>query len=242
MLRYDPQGIPEAIREHPHWLVCGPDGKPVARPGVGNSKTNPEDWTDFATASRIAESEKGLWPYIVLTDETAFTIFDVDFKPRTRTTEKTESEDDYCERIGRAGRAHDRLRELFPVRYESRSKSCNGHHIIVTGKFTGTGGRGKGDWTEVEIYTRGHGIALTGHIESGHDNPAAYLAGTLQGIRDTIKGGTPVPDSGDDLPDRRSNGSVPPEFAREIVAELARLHGRPDRDDSRAYRFQVSPV
>jgi len=32
------------------------------------------------------------------------------------------------------------------------------------------------------------------------------------------------------MPARRSNGSVPPEFARGIMAELARLHGRPDRD------------
>ena len=232
-LRYNPQGIPEAIRAHPHWLVCGPDGRPVARPGVGNSKTNPEDWTDFATVSRIAEAEKGLWPYIVLTDETAFTVFDVDCKPRTRTTEKTESEDDYSERIGRAGRAHDRLREFFPVRYESRSKSGNGRHIIVTGKFTGTGGKGKGDWTEVEIYTRGHGIALTGHVMGEHGNPAAYPAETLQGIRDTIKRESPASGSGDDMPDRRSNGRVPPDFAREIMAELARLHGRPDRDDWR---------
>jgi hypothetical protein len=123
LLRYNPEGIPQVLREHPHWLVCGWDGKPVAMPGVGNSKTNSEDWVDFATASRIAESKPELWPYLVLTDETAFTVFDVDFKPRIRTLDKIESEDEYCERLARADRAQDHLRKLFPIRYESRSKS-----------------------------------------------------------------------------------------------------------------------
>ena len=232
-LRYCPDGIPQVLRDHPHWLVADCSGRPVARPGVGNSKTNPDDWTDFATASRIAESEPGLWPYIVLTDGSLFTIFDVDRKPRRETGNNAETPAQYKARIQRAGNALERLRERFPVRYESRSKSGTGTHIIVRGKFDGSGGKGRDEWADVEIYTRGHGIALTGHVLEGHDNPRTYPAETLQVIRDEIKGGSPTPDSGEDMHDRKSNGSVPPERAREVLAEVDRLHGRPEYPDWR---------
>lgn len=222
-LRYDPQGIPQTLREHPCWLVCS-TRRPVRRPGVvGNSKSKPEHWADFATASRIAANEPELWPYIVLTDETAFTVFDVDFKPQR----EHETGEDYVARIARAESALDRLREMFPVRYESKSKSGNGFHLIVKGKFVGTGGKGKDEWGDVEIYTRRHGIALTGHVVGNHDNPAEYPAATLQSIRDEIKGGAPTSDSGDDAPERRSNGNVSHDWARKILAELARLNDRP---------------
>jgi len=230
-LPYKPEGIPQSLRDHPYWLVADCTGRPVRRPGVGDSKTNPEHWIDFATASRIAEREPELWPYIVLTDDSFFTIFDVDFKPRR----ETETPEQYEARIQRAEDALARLREMFPERSESRSKSGNGYHVIIRGKFDGTGGKGtrQSEWSDVEIYTRGHGIALTGHVSEGCDAPATYTPETLQAIRDMIKGGAPTMDSGEDLPDRRSNGSVRPEWAREVVAELERLHGRPERDDWR---------
>lgn len=228
-LPYKPEGIPQALRDHPHWLVADCTGKPVRRRGFGDSKTNPEHWNAFAVASQVAESEPELWPYIVLTDDSPFTIFDPDFKPRRQ----TETPAQYEARIRRAERALARLRGKFPVRYESRSKSGKGFHLIIQGKFYGTGGKGKGEWEDVEIYTRGHGIALTGHISEGHNDPAPYSPETLQAIRNTIKGDAPRPDGGEDMPDRRSNGSVPPERAREVLAELERLHGRPERDDWR---------
>jgi hypothetical protein len=228
-LPYKPEGIPQTLRDHPHWLVADCTGRPVARRGVGNSKTNPDHWTDFATASRIAESETELWPYIVLTDDSLFTVFDPDFKPRR----ETETPEQYEVRIERAGNALEHLRETVPVRYESRSKSGNGFHIIVLGKFDGSGGKGKDEWADVEIYTRGHGLALTGHVFNGHDDPAPYFPETIQAIRDTIKGATSAPGSGENMPDRKSNGSVRPEWARQVLAELARLHGRPERGDWR---------
>lgn len=192
-LPYRPEGISQALREHPHWLVADCSGRPVARLGVGNSKTNPKHWTDFTTASRIAESELGLWPYIVLTDDSLFTIFDVDRKPRR----DNETPAQYEARIQRAEAVLEHLREKFPVRYESRSKSGKGIHIVISGKFVGSGGKGKNEWSEVEIYTRAHGIALTGHVSEGHDNPAPYPAETLQALRDRIKGESPTPDSGE---------------------------------------------
>jgi hypothetical protein len=226
-LRYEPKGIPQALREHPCWLVCDSSGQPVRRRGVGDSKTKPKHWADFATVSRIAANEPELWPYIVLTDETAFTVFDVDFKPQR----EHETGEDHWARIARAESALDRLRVMFPVRYESKSKSGKGFHIIVRGKFVGTNGKGKDEWRDVEIYTRRHGIALTGHVVGNHDDPAEYPAATLQSTRDEIKGGAPSPDSWEDMPDRRRHGSVSHEWAREILAELARLHGRPGRED-----------
>jgi hypothetical protein len=226
LLRFDPEGIPQALRDHPHWLVCNRHGVPVARPGVGNSKSNPADWTDFATAAAIATNEPGLWPYMVLTADTLFTIFDVDFKPQR----ETETADQYKTRIERARQAHRSLREVFRQRYESRSKSGNGYHIIVRGKFEGTGGKGCGEWPDVEIYTRGHGVALTGHVVDGHDDPASCPAEDLQAIRDVLKGGPPVSPTGDGAPDRRSHGNVRREWSREVLAELAAADPRPDRD------------
>ena len=226
-LRYDPQGITHALRVHPCWLVCDSSGRPVRRRGVGDSKTTPAHWADFATASRIAANEPELWPYIVLTDETTFTVFDVDFKPQR----EHETGEDHVERIARAESALDRLRKMFPARYESKSKSGNGYHIIVRGKFVGTGGKGNGEWADVEIYTRGHGIALTGHVSEGHDNPATCPGKTLQTIRDAVKGGAPPQDWGEDKPDSRSNGSEDPEWARKVIAELAFRNGRPGYHD-----------
>jgi hypothetical protein len=224
LLPYKPEGIPQALRDHPHWLVCNRSGKPVRRKGFGNSKTTPEHWNDFDTASHVAESEPGLWPYIVLTDDSPFTIFDPDFKPRR----ENETAAQYDARIQRAEDALARLREMFPVRYESRSKSGNGFHIIVRGKFKGSGGKGKGEWADVEIYTEGHGIALTGHVSQGHDNPATYSRETLQAIRDAFKGGASAHDSGEDMSANNCNGTVEREWARQVLAEVARLRGRPD--------------
>ena len=232
-LPYKPEGIPQTLRDHPHWLVADCTGRPVARPGVGNSKTNPEHWTDFATASRIAESEPGLWPYIVLTNHSLFTGIDVDRKPRIETGKNAETPTQFEARIQRAEAALARLREMFPDRYEERSKSGNGFHIIVAGNFDGAGGKGKSDWSDVEIYTQDHGIALTGCISEAHHDPAAYPSAMLQALRDTIKGGTPAPDAGTASLDRRRNGNVPVALAREVVAELERLHGRPDYPDWR---------
>lgn len=225
-LTYNPEGIPPALRDHPHWLIANRDGKPVIRGSVGNSKTTPEHWADFATASRIAESEAELWPYIVLTDDSDLTVFDVDFKPQREEETATQ----YEERISRAEEALKRLREMFPARYESRSKSGNGFHIIVQGKFVGPGGKGKDEWADVEIYTRGHGIALTGHVSDGHNNPSPYSEETIQAIRDEIKGSAPTVDTGEGKPDRRSNGYVRPEWAREVLVKIAKVDPRPDRD------------
>jgi hypothetical protein len=85
----------------------------------------------------------------------------------------------------------------------------------------------------VEIYTRGHGIALTGHVSEGHENPGKYSGETLQAIRDAFKGGATTSDCGEDMPANHCNGSVQPEWAREVLAEVARLHGRPDYPDWR---------
>ena len=228
-----PEGIPQSLREHLYWLVADCSGRPVRRPGFGDSKTNPDHWNDFATASNVAESEPGLYPYIVLTDDSLFTIFDVDFKPRRETGKDPETPAQYEARIQRAEHALELLRENFPVRYESRSKSGKGFHIIVHGKFDGSGGKGRGEWEDVEIYTREHGLVLTGHVSEGHNDPVPYFPDTIQSIRDTIKGTAPTLDSGEDMPDRKSNGSVPVEWAREVLTELARLHPRPPYPDWR---------
>lgn len=228
-LPYNPDGITQAIRDHPHWLVADCTGRPVARPGVGNSKTNPDHWTDFATASRIAESEPGLWPYIVLTDDSPFTILDVDYKPQVTVGKKLETDHEYLERLCRADTAHGKLQKRCPERYESISKSGRGRHIIVLGKFVGPGAKGKNEWADVEIYTKGHGIALTGHVWQGHDHPATYPAEMLQDLRDTIKGGAPIAESGEDAPERRSNGNVRPEWARQVLAKIAADDPRPER-------------
>lgn len=228
-LPYKPEGIPQTLRDHPHWLVADCSGRPVTRPGVGNSKTNPDHWTDFATASRIAKSEQDLFPYIVLTAESDFTVFDVDYKPQVTVGKKVETDHEYLERLCRADTAHGKLQKRCPERYESISKSGRGRHIIVQGKFVGPGAKGRGEWSDVEIYTKGHGIALTGHVSHSHDNPAIYPAEMLQDLRDTIKGGAPIPDSGEDAPERRSNGNVRPEWALQVLAQIVADDPRPER-------------
>lgn len=225
LLPYKPEGIPASLQKHPHWLVCDSKGKPVQRIGVGNSKSNPKDWVDFETASHLAEQEPGLWPYLVLNEETEFTIFDVDFKPKRQ----GETDLEHAARLQRAQTALDRLREWLPQRYEERSKSGNGYHLIVRGKFNGTGNRGKGDWADVEIYTRGHGVALTGHIEDGHDNPALYPDEQLQSIRDMMKGSAPAPVTPQASSLRES--PVKPDWARQVLEEIEQKHGRPGYHD-----------
>jgi len=223
-LPYNPQGIPQAIRDHPHWLVANPTGRPVGTAKSGNSKTNPAHWIDFETASRLATERLESWPYMVLTDSTRITIFDVDGKPR----KAHESAADLIERLRKRDDSLARLREWFPVRYEERSKSGNGFHIVVSGTFQGTGGNGKGNWSEVEIYTRAHGVALTGKIVTGSTVPGRYPPETLQLIRDEIKGedGTVEPI------EHNSDGTVPPEWARKVLEEVAeKLGNRPDYPD-----------
>lgn len=236
-LRFDLAGIPQVLRDHPHWLVSGRSGRPVRRPGVGDSMTTPSHCADFAKVSQIVSGNPELWPYIVLTADSPFTVFDVDFKPRR----ESETPAQYEARLERAEKALGRLREHFPARYESRSKSGNGFHIIVRGKFDGPGGSGKegGEWAEVEIYTKGRGIALTGHVSPDFDNPAAYPAEKIQALRDEIKGEAPGAENWEDIPDRGSHGSVSPGWARQVLAELERLHGRPGRD---AWRDMSSAV
>ncbi len=192
-LTFNPAGFPPALQDHPHWLVANSKGKPVERSDVGNSKTNPEHWTNFETASRLALSESGLWPYMVLTNETRFTVFDIDFKP----LRPEETQQAFRARIQRAAMAINRLRKAFPRRYESRSKSGRGYHIIVVGKFKGPGGKGKGDWSEVEIYTSVHGITLTGHISNGCSDIVVYSNRFIQGIRNSIKGSGRTTEDGD---------------------------------------------
>lgn len=228
LLPFNPEGLPAAIREHPHWLVCDRTGRPVERGRLGDSKTNPDHWGDFATAAEIVAKEPGLWPYIVLTNDAPFTAFDVDFKPQ----KEDESDDHYLARINRADAALEKLRDLFPRRYEARSKSGNGFHIIVRGKFEGTGGKGKGEWSEVEVYTRKHGLALTGHVLEGYTEPGTYSK-RVQHVRDMIKGTPHNPDREANATDDGRNGTVRPEWARQVLMQIDGKIGRPDYPDWR---------
>ena len=115
--------------------------------GVGNSKIKSWHWTDYPTASRLAQSQADRWPYMVLTNNIPFTVFDIDFKLRRQ----CESEQDYGSRLQRAERALNRLRGFFLQRYESRSKSGLGFHIIVIGKV-----EGKGEECTIEQFADGH--------------------------------------------------------------------------------------
>jgi hypothetical protein len=225
MIPFNPSGVPAVLRQHPHWLVANATGKPVKTGSTGNSFTTPSHWADFDTVSQIASESSGLWPYLVLTEGCGITCFDVDRKPRR----ETETEADYKARLERADRAIENVRTMFPTRYEERSKSGNGIHIFVLGTFEGSGGKGKGEWSEVEVYTREFGIAITGETVDENTEPGTYDDGKIQSIRDMIKGGSPS----DAPPPSPANGSVRPEFAREVVSEVAEKLGRPEYDDWR---------
>jgi hypothetical protein len=229
--------LPPFIQNHPYWLVCNHEGRPVSKPGVGASKTNPADWCDFQSVSKHVEQDPKFWPYIVLTDKTKFTVFDVDFKPQ----KDKESDEEFDKRIKRAGQAHKRLREQFPTRYEAHSKSGRGYHIIVSGKFKGSGGAGAigGDWPEVEIYTQGHGIALTGHTVGRNFDPGTYDNETIQKVRDSIKAktntsqGGKIPSKTNAQPQTTKAKSI---FDRdwtpeEIRGMLAKIPPRPNHDE-----------
>jgi hypothetical protein len=188
-LRYLPFSLPAVIRESPHWLLSDHTGRPVKTDATGDSKTKPEHWADFDSISKICAVNGKLWPYIVLTETTVFTVFDVDFKPRRDDASQRdyESESDYEARIARGNAALKELRRFFPDRYEEKSKSGLGTHIIVQGRFLGPGGKGRREWCDVEVYAAGHGIALTGHVVDGMSDPARYDDAEIQRIRDLIK-------------------------------------------------------
>lgn len=186
-LRCLPRCLPDFLQDHPHWLVCDRTGRPVSRHGVGDSKTKPADWANFDVVSNLVEADARLWLYMVLTEDSHFTVFDIDFKPQRN--EKGETVKEYEDRIKRAEKALKKLRKLFPRRYEARSKSGLGVHIMIAGKFTDTGGKGdkQGEWSEVEIYTTSHGIAITGHSTKGNNTLEKYPNEAIQEIRDLIK-------------------------------------------------------
>lgn len=225
MITFNPSGVPAVLRKHPHWLVAGASGNPVTTEHTGNSFKIPSERADFDTVSRIASERSNRWPFLVLTDDCGITVFDVDKKP----PKKGETKADFKERMRRADRSLEDLRTLFPKRYEERSKSGNGIHIFVLGTFEGSGGKGKGEWSEVEVYTRARGIAITGDTVDENTEPGTYDDSKIQSVRDMIKGGSPS----DAPPPTPANGSVRPEFAREVVSEVAEKLGRPDYDDWR---------
>lgn len=135
--------IPDELKSLPHWCVAAPDKSPYKPTGQRASVTNPSDWTDWSTASRIAAHWSGAGIGYVLHEGDQISCIDLDVK-----------DDTPPETIARYQRIIESLDS-----YTERSRSGKGYHIWVKGKV-GPGARRDG----VEIYSQERFIICTGNV------------------------------------------------------------------------------
>jgi hypothetical protein len=134
--------LPDELRYVPKWCVAAPDKSPYTTSGHRASVTNPNNWTDWYSASlTAAQWGNGAGIGFVLSEDDDFTCIDLDVKDTT-TPEQ-------LERFWKIVQAFDSYTEL--------SRSGKGLHIWIRGKV-GTGCRRDG----VEVYSQQRFIICTG--------------------------------------------------------------------------------
>ncbi len=136
--------LPDEMKYVPQWCVAAPDKSPYTISGHRASVTDPDDWTDWHSASEIAARwGEGAGIGFVLDESDVFTCIDLDVKDNTPP--------EALERYWRIVQAFDSYTEL--------SRSGKGLHIWIRGKV-GMGCRRDG----VEVYSQQRFIICTGNI------------------------------------------------------------------------------
>jgi len=147
--------IPQTLKQLSRWILWkleSRDGNqtkvPYRTDGVKASSTNPEDWTDFATACRAFDPARYNGLGFVLRKEDNIVCIDLD------------------ECIGEDGKICDRANNIVRIMnsWTEISQSGKGLHIFVRGtKTTDKCKATPNDFKAIEVYDNARYIALTGN-------------------------------------------------------------------------------
>jgi primase-polymerase (primpol)-like protein len=174
--------LPQEMRQLPQWALAssGPDKKPLTVDGRNADPTDPDTWTDFETAYRVA-LERGWHIGFMLHHSDEFACIDLDVKDASTHPEKphlwTTAEDIQL---------YQRIVEQLDT-YTERSRSGRGLHLWVRANI-GRGCKRGG----VEVYSQQRFIICTGDI--WQDKPVADRQDMLANMVSQMR---PL-DSGDD--------------------------------------------
>jgi primase-polymerase (primpol)-like protein len=176
--------IPQELRDRPQWALAATDKAPRTANGVAASSTNPATWTDFETASRVAD-ERGWNIGYMLSADDPFTCIDLDVKNQTT-----------AEDIARFQSMIDSF-----ASYTEVSRSGLGIHIWVRGKI-GKGVKRDG----VELYSQERFIICTANPY--RDLPVADRQDMLLNMASQMRGAENQHAPLEDQPERESDGEV----------------------------------
>jgi len=168
--------IPQTLKHLRRWILWrlerrdGAQTKvPYRTDGVKASSTNPEDWTDFATACRAFDPARYNGLGFVLTKEDDIVCIDLD------------------ECIGEDGKICDEAMNIVKIMnsWTEVSQSGKGLHIFVRGtKTTDKCKATPRTFKAIEVYDSGRYIALTGNHFQGTPLEIMERQGTLKAICD----------------------------------------------------------
>lgn len=144
--------IPDELKALPMWAIAGPEKAPYRITGQRANVIDPSSWTDFYSASSVAE-QWGAQLGFVLSESDPFSCIDLDVKDDT----PQEQLDRYWKII-----------QAFDS-YAEYSKSGKGVHIWVKGDV-GQGCRRDG----VEVYSKQRFIICTGNTLKGFEKPIEW--------------------------------------------------------------------
>jgi len=167
-------GIPQTLKQLPRWILWRleiRDGNqtkvPYRTDGLRASCTNPNDWTDFVTASRAFDPAKYNGLGFVLKKEDNIVCIDLD----------------HC--IGDDGQICDEAMNIVKIMnsWTEISQSGKGLHIFVRGtKPTDKSKATPRTFKSIEIYDRDRYIALTGNHLPNTPSEIIERQGTLKSL------------------------------------------------------------
>ena len=145
--------IPDELRYVPKWCIAAPDKSPYTPSGQRASVTAPSTWSDWYSASTVAQTwGEGSGIGFILGEDDEFTCIDLDVKDADNEPDPSKhTSQAQLDRFQRIIRAFDS--------YTEKSRSGKGVHIWIKGKV-GTGCRRDG----VEVYSQQRFIICTGDV------------------------------------------------------------------------------
>lgn len=176
------QSALDELKQYKNWVVYKADKIPLrASDGKRASSTNPDDWTDFHTASACCTANNGIGLGFVLQQELGFTVIDLD-NPRDPKHKLSQDE------IAKIDALHEQIFKAFDS-YSERSPSGKGLHIWCKGTVPSAKKR-----TDkcVEIYSTARYMTVTGWAY--HDVPMrSNNGGLLHQLWEDMGGKAPEP-------------------------------------------------
>ena len=168
--------LPAELRQWRQWVVAGPDKAPlsVGPQGLHNaSVTDPQQWTDFATAAQAAHAN-GLHIGFVLHESDPYTCIDFDVKDSTNESDPSKwTTPEQWNRFWEIAQSLDS--------YTETSRSGKGLHVWVRANI-GVGCRRDG----IEVYSQQRYIISTGNVVL--DRPIADRQQMLENMVSQMRG------------------------------------------------------